>query len=50
MRISDRRNLEFHAGDQAFLKLSPWRGVIRFRRKDVEVESEKEEEEERAEN
>ncbi|KAL0555988.1 hypothetical protein IC582_004491 [Cucumis melo] len=27
------RNLEFQVGDQVFLKLSPWQGVVHFRRK-----------------
>ena len=28
-----RRDLEFHEGDMVFLKVSPWKGVIRFGKK-----------------
>ena len=28
-----RRKLEFNVGDQVFLKVSPWKGVLRFGRK-----------------
>ena len=28
-----RRNLEFSIGDHVFLKVSPWKGIMRFRRK-----------------
>ena len=28
-----RRDLEFQVGDQVFLRISPWKGVLRFRKK-----------------
>ncbi|XP_022872048.1 uncharacterized protein LOC111391134 [Olea europaea var. sylvestris] len=30
-----RRNLEFDIGDRVFLRLSPWKGVIRFGKRDL---------------
>ena len=27
-----KRNLEFEVGDYVFLKVSPWKGVVRFRK------------------
>ena len=28
-----RRDMEFQVGDQVFLRISPWKGVLRFRKK-----------------
>ena len=28
-----RRDLEFQVGDQVFMRISPWKGVLRFRKK-----------------
>ncbi|GJZ76693.1 hypothetical protein Tco_0641365 [Tanacetum coccineum] len=33
MQIKDTKPLEFEVGDQVMLKVSPWKGVIRFRKK-----------------
>ncbi|GKF59768.1 hypothetical protein Tco_0176554, partial [Tanacetum coccineum] len=31
---SRRKPIEFEVGDQVLLKVSPWKGVVRFRKKD----------------
>ena len=31
--VNRRRDLEFHVGDQVFMRISPWKGVLRFVKK-----------------